>query len=212
MKTNVRTFPNSDFEENLYLVWRDGSSACVVIDPGLEPFDAIRFIESNSLVPETILITHGHYDHIGGIEAFCQKWPNIEILVGEKERFKLTDPMGNLSGHFGFPVTTRDATRTLADGQEFTAAGIAFKAILIPGHSSGHLVFQLSGAVPPTVFVGDVIFAGSVGRTDFPDGDTDALISGIKSQLMTLPGDTVLYPGHGPATIVSDERNTNPWL
>lgn len=212
MKTNVRTFPNSDFEENLYVVWQEGANECVVIDPGLEPEEAIKFMEANRLTPTAILVTHGHYDHIGGIAALREKWPKIEILVGEKDRSKLTDPMGNLSGHFGFPVTTCDATGTLADGEEFTAAGILFRAILVPGHSAGHLVFELVGATPPTVFVGDVIFAGSVGRTDFPDGNTSALLSGIEKRLMTMPDETVFYTGHGPATTAGAERSSNPWL
>lgn len=212
MKTNVRTFPNSDFEENLYVVWQEGASECVVIDPGLEPEEAIEFIEANRLTPTAILVTHGHYDHIGGIAALREKWPNIEILVGEKDRSKLTDPMGNLSGHFGLPVTTCDATGTLADGEKFTAAGIPFRAILVPGHSAGHLVFELVDAAPPTVFVGDVIFAGSVGRTDFPDGNTSTLLSGIEKRLMTMPDETVFYTGHGPSTTAGAERRSNPWL
>ena len=208
----ITRFINSDFEENLYVVRLRGAEECVVIDPGLEPEEAIDFIRKNKLTPKAILVTHGHYDHIGGLAAFKALWPNAPILIGEKDRDKLTDPMGNLSGHFGFPATAPRADRSLQDGERFEAAGLTFQTELIPGHSVGHVVYRHAAEDGEVVFVGDVIFQGSVGRTDFPDGCTSDLISGIKERLLTLPDRTLFYPGHGPATTPEVEKRTNPWI
>lgn len=208
----VTRFINSDFEENLYVVRRRDSDECVIIDPGLEPEEAIQFIKDNKLTPKAILITHGHYDHIGGIKAIKAAWPDAPILIGEKDRYKLTDPMGNLSGHFGYPVKTLDADRSLADGEMVDAAGLTFQTILIPGHSAGHVVYRLTAEDGEIVFVGDVIFQGSIGRTDFPDGNMNDLMKGIQERLLTLPGQTKFYTGHGLPTTPKDEIWGNPWL
>lgn len=208
----IKQFVNSDFEENLYVVRLKGSPDCFIVDPGMEPDEAIRFIRKNDLTPKAVLVTHGHYDHIGGLDRIKAEWPDVEIAIGEKERFKLTDPAGNLSAHFGIPVKTVDADRSLADGEKWSVAGIPVTAILSPGHSSGHLVYQIDAEDGSVVFVGDVIFAGSIGRTDFPDGNMEDLLAGIKGRLLPLPDSTVFYTGHGPTTTAGRERNFNPWF
>ena len=208
----IKTFVNSDFGENLYVLHLKESAECVIVDPGMEPEKAIGYIEKANLVPRAILITHGHYDHIGGLNRVKAEWPDAEILVGGLERWKLAQPEGNLSVHFGAQLRTVDADRSLADGETFTAAGIEFTALLSPGHASGHMVYKVSAEDGTAVFVGDVIFAGSIGRTDFPDGDTQALLDSIKKNILALPDDTLLLTGHGPSTRVGRERAVNPWL
>lgn len=208
----IKTFVNSDFGENLYVVRLRGKSECVIIDPGIAPSKAIDYIKTLALSPEAVLITHGHYDHIGGLQRVKAEWPNAVVMVGELERSKLTDPAGNLSIHFGIPLRTIDADRSLAHNETFTAAGIEFTAILCPGHSSGHLVYKVQAEDGIVVFVGDVIFSRSIGRTDFPDGNTEALLDSIRTHLLTLPDNTLLLTGHGPATKVGNERTMNPWL
>ena len=204
---SISTFVLSDFNENCYLVHLKGETDCFIIDPGDEPGEVIDAIKEQNLNPKAILITHGHCDHIGGIAAIRNVWPEIPILIGELERRKLTTPSANLSALFNRPLVAPEATKTLTDGEEFNLAGIAIKAILIPGHSSGHMVYLLQTEDRKLVFVGDVVFKDGIGRSDFPDGNQYELIDGIQKSLMTLPMNTLLYPGHGEFTDVLDARN-----
>ena len=205
----VKTFVNSDFEENLFVVFVKGGKECLMIDPGMEPGEAIAFIKEKGLTPKGVLITHGHYDHIAGVDRVKAEWPDVPVMISEIDRPKMTNPAGNLSAHFGFPVTTKDADRAIANGEFLTIAGITLRAILVPGHSSGHLVYRIDGEDGTILFVGDVIFAGSIGRTDFPDGNMDHLLWGIRKYLLPLPDDTVFYTGHGPATTAGQEKRYN---
>lgn len=203
----------SDFEENAWVLRLRDNRECVVVDPGMEPEPLIDFLERQHLVPKAILITHGHWDHIGGIADLKRFWPDVPVYIGEKERSKLTDPLGNLSGMLGRDLRAPQADRVLADGEEFEVAGIPFKTIYLPGHSSGHVFYLVQDSNQECVaFVGDIIFSGSVGRTDFPDGNAKLLIDGIREKILVLPEQTVLYPGHGPKTTVRIEKVSNPWL
>ena len=203
---------STPFEENCYIVYPSGKNACAVIDPGLEPGRIIEFLDSNDLTPEAILITHGHADHIGGVPAIKEQFPQCRVLVAEGEDKKLEDPVANLTAMFGFDATFGPADGTLADGDSLEVAGMTFDVRAVPGHSAGHVVFILQGLEPPVVFVGDVIFQGSIGRTDFPDGDHAALLNGIRTTIYSLPDGTVLAPGHGPTTTVGQEKATNPFV
>jgi len=199
------------FEQNTYIAWRRDRADCVVIDPGLEPEKIIGHLEQHGLTPAAILNTHGHGDHIGGNAALKKRWPGCQVVIGAGDAEKLTDPQMNLSAGFGIPLISPPADATVGDGDVYEAAGFEFLVREIPGHSSGHVVFLWEGCEPTVVFVGDAIFAGSVGRTDFPDGDHNQLISGIRSKLFTLPDDTILLPGHGPETTVGEEKRNNPF-
>jgi hydroxyacylglutathione hydrolase len=199
------------FEQNCYVVRLPDRKDCVIIDPGLEPEKIIRHIEKAGLTPAAILITHGHSDHIGGNAAVKKRWPNCALVIGVDDVPKLGDPWLNLSAGVGVPLVSPPADVTVADGDTYEAAGFEWQVRSIPGHTTGHVVYLWEGEEPAIVFVGDVIFAGSIGRTDFPDGDHRQLILGIRSKLFTLPDQTILAPGHGETTTVGVEKKTNPF-
>jgi len=208
----LKRFVLSDFEENAYVVSLKGRDDCVVIDPGMGAERIVEFLQQNRLTPRAILVTHGHWDHIGGIAAIRGAWKDAPIFIGVNERSKLTDPNGNLSSVFGFPMTTCDADKILQDDETFKVAGLTFQALEVPGHSCGHVVYLLNLEEVPFVFCGDVLFAGSIGRTDFADGDHDLLIGKIKEKIFPLSDETFLYPGHGPNTTLKKEKRANPFL
>jgi len=200
------------FEENSYVARIDGRSDCLVIDPGFEPDKIITHLDAKKLTPAAILNTHGHTDHIAGNAAMKQRWPDSPLVIGADEAAKLTDPYLNLSAAFGQVFISPTADITLVDKDIYSAGGFELEVLAIPGHSSGHLIYLWRAHEPPIAFVGDVIFAGSIGRTDFPDGNHSALIEGIRKMLFTLPEQTILLPGHGPRTTVGEEKRTNPFL
>ena len=208
----LATILSHPFEQNTYVARLTARSDCVVIDPGLEPEKIIRYLEQQRLVPAAILNTHGHGDHVGGNAAMKRHWPDCPLVIGAADAAKLTDPWLNLSASFGTPLLSPAADVTVNEGDAYEAAGFQWQVRAIPGHTAGHVVYLWEGAEPPLVFVGDVIFAGSIGRTDFPDGNLRQLVLGIRSKLFTLPDDTVLLPGHGPATSVGEEKRNNPFV
>ena len=199
------------FDQNAYLVWLQDLKDCVVVDPGLEPQKILDALDERGLHPAAILNTHGHIDHIGGNAALKDRWPDCPVVIGAGDAAMLTDPERNLSAPFGLPLAGPAADATVDDGDLYQAAGIGWRVLSIPGHTPGHVVYVAEGHEPAAVFVGDVIMAGSVGRTDFPGGSHEQLIAGIRSKLFTLPDDTLLLPGHGPTTTVGEEKRTNPF-
>jgi glyoxylase-like metal-dependent hydrolase (beta-lactamase superfamily II) len=199
------------FQENTYVVWLPDRSEALVIDPGLEPDLILDFLEENGLTAAAILNTHGHADHIAGNEALKEAFPAAPLIIGANEESLLTDTSANLSAPFGIPVTSPPAERLVREGDVVEAAGIRLEVLDVPGHSAGHVVF-LCRSVPPIVFGGDVLFRGSIGRSDFPYSDLNLLVEGIRSKLYTLPPDTVVYPGHGPVTTVGYEKESNPYV
>lgn len=217
MSIQIKTIVSSPFEENAFLVWRQGQSECVVIDPGLSPEEILDFLQKEHLIPAAIFCTHGHADHIAGIGILREAFPQVPIVIGEKDAPKLTDARQNLSTDFGIPVTVPAADVLLEETSDnmprkWSCADMEWEAYHTPGHSAGHVVYLLREKSPMVVFVGDLIFYHSVGRTDFFDGSFTQLERSIRKVLYTLPDDTILYPGHGPSTTVGVERKTNPFV
>lgn len=211
-RLEIATIVSLPFEENTYIAHLSDSKACVVVDPGLEPGKILDHLTGKNLTPAAILCTHGHSDHIGGNQALKNQWPDCPLVIGAGDAAKLTDPNLNLSGPFGLPMVSPPADATVAEGDVYRAADMEFDVLEIPGHSSGHVVFVWRGGSPFQVLGGDVLFAGSIGRTDFPDGSFEQLQDGIHRKLFTLPDDTIVYPGHGPATTIGREKARNPFV
>jgi glyoxylase-like metal-dependent hydrolase (beta-lactamase superfamily II) len=208
----IETIVSVPFDENTYVFWIAGRADCVVFDPGLQPRAILNLLDREGLAPAAILCTHGHTDHIAGNEALKSRWPDTPLVIGRGDAPKLTDPVGNLSAMFGFEVRSPKADRTVVEGETVEAAGMAWRVVETPGHSSGHVSFLLEAGGKTHAVSGDVLFRGSVGRTDFPDGDFDTLRESIHTRLFTLPDDTIVYPGHGPTTTTGEEKRSNPFV
>ena len=193
----IQTVVSQPFEENSYIVWPPGGREAIVFDPGLEPDLILDVLREQELDVAAILNTHGHADHIAGNAALKQAFPNAPVIIGSGDAIMLTDAEANLSAPFGLAITSPPADRTVGEGDTVEAAGLTFEVHNIPGHSPGHVVF-LYRALPILVFGGDVLFRGSIGRTDFPGGSHARLLSGIREKLFALPRRYRRLPGTWP--------------
>ena len=211
-KFSVVPIVSRPFQENTYVARLTDRDDCLVVDPGLEPELILDYLAAQRLTVAMILNTHGHSDHIGGNAALKQAFPQAPLVIGEGDAPMLQDPNLNLSGFVGLRLVSPPADRTVREGEIVEAAGFRLEVRHIPGHTHGHVVFVWHEHQPVVVFGGDVLFAGSIGRTDFPGGDFQSLVANIRQKLFTLPGDTRVLPGHGPETTVAVERETNPWV
>jgi glyoxylase-like metal-dependent hydrolase (beta-lactamase superfamily II) len=210
-RVQIHTIVSMPFAENTYLLWREGRRDALVIDPGLEPELILAALEERRLEVAAILNTHGHADHIAGNAAMKEAFPNAPLLIGRGDAVMLSDPWANLSALFGMALTSPPADRLLAEGNVIEAADIRLEVLDLPGHSPGHVVF-VHRASPCLVLGGDTLFQQGIGRTDWPGGNYELLLSGIRSKLFNLPEDSVVYPGHGPATTVGFEKVHNPFV
>ncbi len=213
-RPEIAVIVSMPFGENTYVANLPGRSDCVIVDPGLEPDKIFEYLDKRGLQPAAILNTHGHGDHIGGNQALKSRWPEIPLVVGRHEASKLTDPMENLSGLVGGDVgiISPPADVLVDEGDVFEAAGFRFHVLHTPGHSSGHVVFIDKDHRPWIVFGGDVLFQGSIGRTDFPGCSFEELARSIHTKLFTLPDDTIVLSGHGEPTTIGHEKQHNPFV
>lgn len=213
-KPQIAVIVSMPFGENTYVVNLPGRADCVVFDPGLEPDKIFEYLDKQQLTPAAILNTHGHGDHIGGNEALKSRFPDAPLVIGSQEAVKLTDPMENLSGLVGagMGIVSPAADALVDEGDVYEAAGFRFHVYHTPGHSSGHVVFLDKEREPWILYGGDVLFQGSIGRTDFPGCSFEELARSIHEKLFTLPDDTVVLSGHGDPTTIGHEKQSNPFV
>jgi glyoxylase-like metal-dependent hydrolase (beta-lactamase superfamily II) len=205
----IHTFALGQWQTNCYVAASGGN--CWVIDAGFDPAPMLAFIKEQGFTVERVVLTHAHLDHIGGLQQVHDRHPDAPILIHAEETAFLTDTALNLSAMAGVgPVVAPEATGTLAHGDTITLNGHAFEVRHTPGHSPGGIT--LVNIEQGVAFVGDTLFAGSIGRYDFPTSDGPTLMRSIREQLMALPDAVRVLPGHGPATTIGEERKTNPYL
>lgn len=192
--------------ENAYIAFRDGAREALVIDPGDDAEKIIETLDQRGLVPTDILLTHGHHDHIGAVRKLKEKY-GAKVAVHHSDADMLTDPKRNLSPIFMKKTAAEPADCLLSDGDAFTAAGLPVAVLHTPGHSAGSVCFLIEDSL----FSGDTLFEGTVGRTDFPDSSWEEMERSL-ARLNALPGNYKVFPGHGPATTLEDERKYNPWM
>ncbi|WP_424811973.1 MBL fold metallo-hydrolase [Roseococcus sp. YIM B11640] len=209
MALKAGIIPVTAFQQNCTLVWDDETKEATVIDPGGDVDVILGALEKNGLKLTQILLTHGHIDHAGGADELREK-TGIAVIgpqIGDK---MLLDHLENQGKAYGLEARNLVPDRWLEEGGKVTLGGEEFAILHCPGHSPGSLVYVSEKL--RIAFVGDVLFQGSIGRTDFPYGDHDALISAIKTKLLPLGDDIGFVCGHGPGSDFGTERRTNPFL
>ena len=204
MSLAVDSYVMGPFQSNCYVVRSErGALEAAIVDPGDDPTALRLELARMGTKPGGILVTHTDVDHIGGVAALADgTGAEVWAPAGEVEAMRKGKPRG------GFPVAPHDPAHTVTGGDEITVAGIAFEVIDVPGHSHGHVAFHSGGEL----FAGDLLFAGSVGRVDLPGGDWETLLDSVRSLLERFPAETIVHPGHGPATTLGQELRTNPFL
>jgi hydroxyacylglutathione hydrolase len=218
----IAGFPSDVFGTNCYVVAPGPGEQCLVIDPGMNVIDQLdALLDEHRLHPAAVLLTHGHLDHTFSVTPVCGA-RGISAYIHPDDNDMLADPAKGLSLDvkelFGgrFTWTEPEDVKPLADGAVLDLAGVRLTVDHAPGHTRGSVLFRtVSDPVEgpePICFSGDVLFAGSIGRTDLPGGDMSAMQASLRDKILTLDDETVVLPGHGPTTTIGQERATNPFL
>ena len=206
---DVRVFTVGPVAENTYILRRDGSDRALIVDPGEEADRLLAAIDGLGVTLDGILLTHTHFDHVGAV-APVAKATGAEVWVPEIEKGVLADIMAFVPWPGFGPFESWDAEHTLTGGERLELAGFEIDVLFTPGHSPGHMTFSIPDET--AIFSGDVLFEGSVGRTDLPGGDWAMLLESIRALVDGLPEDTTVYPGHMGITSLGAERASNPFL
>jgi glyoxylase-like metal-dependent hydrolase (beta-lactamase superfamily II) len=208
---SVKTFVFNPFAENTFIIY-DDSGECAIIDPGCygkdEEEQLLDFIANNNLKPVLLLNTHCHIDHVLG-NKFIKEHFNLELHIPEHDKTTY-DAVPSYASVYGFPDYQHSAEDQLIKENDLIKFGHSvLKVVFVPGHTAGHIAFV--NTEDNLCLAGDVLFEGSIGRTDLPGGDFDTLISSIRTKLFTYPDEMTVYPGHGPTTTIGREKRHNPF-
>jgi len=199
------------FETNCYILREsEADKDCLIVDTGLEAGELIDFLQQHTLNPVAVVLTHGHIDHVTGVALLRKNFPKIKVYIHKLDAEMLTGAKDNLSALSGQTFSTEPADGFIEEGDKIEQANIALEALHTPGHTPGGI--SLYSKQDGLIFVGDTLFAGSVGRTDFPAASFAQLIKSIREKLFTLPDETLCLPGHGPSTSIAQEKEHNPFL
>jgi glyoxylase-like metal-dependent hydrolase (beta-lactamase superfamily II) len=214
----IAGFPSAVTDTNCWVVAAAAGEQCIVIDPGIGVTGQLdELIDQHRLHPIAVLLTHGHFDHTFSVLPVCQA-RDVPAYIHPADRRQLADPWSGVGMPPGTPLFGQltfaepDDVRELAPRDTISLAGLDFAVSYAPGHSAGSVVFGLSDADEPIVFSGDVLFAGSIGRTDLPGGSMAEMQDSLRDVILPMHDATVVHPGHGPSTSVGRERTTNPYL
>lgn len=211
---HIQPFTLGDFMTNCFVVTvpeaGEDAKACWIVDCGFDPEPMFRYIDEEGLKPAALLLTHAHADHIAGVDKALARYGNLPMYLHEAERGFCSDPMLNLSGMMGMHVTCREPDHWLADGQTLDFNGTTWRVVHTPGHSPGCVLFIHDDS--NQALVGDTLFAGSIGRIDFPTSDPAAMRHSIHEIMMKLPDEMTIYPGHMTPTTIGAERRSNPFV
>lgn len=194
-------------EVNCIVAYDPESMRGIIIDPGDEPERIVSLVRNKGIIPELIVLTHGHGDHIGAVDIVRDELA-LPVAIGKLDAGMLTSPEKNLSADFGIRLALKPVDRLLEEGDKIQFGDVSLDVWQTPGHTRGSITLATDGCA----IVGDLVFCGSIGRVDLPGGSFQQLLASIKDKILSMPDDTLLYPGHGPVTTVGNERVSNPFL
>ncbi len=208
---DILTLPVSPFSQNCRLLIHDEKRTAVVVDPGGNAELIVSALEQNEAQPQAILLTHLHLDHVAAVGALLKKYPNLPLYGPQQDDAPLLLALDQQSAAFGFAHTGSFTPQYVTDGQVLKLfPDASFKVLHTPGHTPGGVCYYCQEET--FVLTGDTLFAGSIGRTDFPGGSFEELITSIKSKLLVLPDETEVFSGHGPDSTIGEEKKSNPFL
>lgn len=220
----LASFPAGPWQANCYVVATAGSSDCVIVDPGMDAVDGVTaLLGDHGLTPRAVLLTHGHFDHVASASALADRY-GVPTWIHSADRHLLTDPAAGLSPDgaalvrqvLGGPLAEPLDVRLLDDLGDVEIAGLRFALTHAPGHTAGCVLLSLDypehDVIDQVVFTGDVLFAGSIGRTDLPGGDSQVMLATLADVVLALPDSAAVLPGHGPQSTMRRERASNPYL
>ncbi|GAB3704846.1 MBL fold metallo-hydrolase [Mariniluteicoccus flavus] len=221
----IASFPAGPWQTNCYVVAPRPGGECVIIDPGVGATEGVVAIcDEQGLTPVGVVATHGHIDHVYAASRLCGRY-DVPIWIHEADRHLLTDPLAGvrpmakdllLQLHGSTSLDEPADVRELVDAGALSLAGLDFDLVLAPGHTQGSVLlttpYVAAEGIDRLVFTGDVLFAGSIGRTDLPGGDHDQMLETLRTRVLPIPDTAALLPGHGGQTTMARERATNPYL